>query len=133
MNPSSTPPHPAALHRAAQDLALREELLDFRRRLLAKPEARKASAYRLVRDLLVALGDDERGQQSGHLFDAWANEEGSDESDVQTSLGAQAAQQTPGAEAPVDSLCTPSDGSTSGSGIVAELSQAASSSTVVPA
>jgi hypothetical protein len=67
---------------APQDLALREELLDFRRRLLAKPEARKASAYRLVRDLLVALGDDERGQQSGNLFDAWVNEEGRDEGDM---------------------------------------------------
>jgi len=53
---------------------LREELLDFRRRLLAKPEARKASAYRLVRDMLLALGDDERGLQRTP-YDAWANED----------------------------------------------------------
>lgn len=59
----------------SQEHALREELLDFRRRLLAKPEARKASAYRLVRDMLVALGDDERGSAERTLFDAWANED----------------------------------------------------------
>jgi hypothetical protein len=60
----------------AQEHALREELLDFRRRLLAKPEARKASAYRVVRDMLVALGSSEDEADLRGLFDVWANDDG---------------------------------------------------------
>lgn len=70
--PIGTRLHPPALL-TSQEFALREELLDFRRRLLAKPEARKASAYRLVREMLFALGDDERSSERTP-FDEWGHE-----------------------------------------------------------
>ncbi|KAJ1619321.1 hypothetical protein T492DRAFT_422596 [Pavlovales sp. CCMP2436] len=66
-----------------QEHALREELLAFRRRLAEKPEARKASAYRLVRDMLSALGDDERVPEHKQVYadpsEPWREDELVDE------------------------------------------------------